>query len=191
MTIILSNMPEDIDENQELLNHLKADDLSAFNALYEKYRKALFIYALRYVKDEQVCYELVHDAFIYLWQKRSSAIKDQNINSYLYTFIRSRSLNYLRDQQHKKVTDLLTVADLAEHPNYELNKETDTSTLLNEALSCIPSAATRRVFELRFIHEMSYKDIAHSTSININTVYVHINAAIKILRKKLKKNGHD
>lgn len=181
-------MPEDIDEQPALLNHLKGDDLSAFNALYVKYRKALFIYALRFVNDEQVCYELVHDAFIYLWQKRSNAIRDKNIKSYLYTFIKSRSLNYLRDQHHRKVADLSAADDQGEHPDYELEKNADAATFLLEALSSIPSAATRRVFELRFVQEMSYKDIALSTSTNINTVYVHINAALKILRKKLKKH---
>lgn len=184
-------MPEDFDEQPALLHHLKGDDLSAFNTLYVNHRKALFIYALRFVNDEQVCYELVHDAFIYLWQKRSNAIKDKNIKSYLYTFIKSRSLNYLRDQQHRKVTDLSTAIDQGEHPNYEPEHNTDSATFLLEAISSIPSAATRRVFELRFLHEMSCKDIAHSTSTNINTVYVHINAALKILRKKLKKQSGD
>ncbi|MET3877756.1 RNA polymerase sigma-70 factor [Chitinophaga sp. OAE865] len=180
-------MLEDNHENAQLIDQLRGDDLSAFNELYKKYRKALFIYAFRYIKDEEVCYELVHDAFIYLWQKRSGAIKDPNINSYLYSFVKSRSLNYLRDQRNKKLNEHLTSQELAEHPDYELEDHSDTTTILKEALSSIPSPATRHIFEMRFIDEMSYKDIALSKSISINTVYVHINSALKILRSKFKK----
>ncbi|MFX1707226.1 sigma-70 family RNA polymerase sigma factor [Chitinophaga sp. CC14] len=179
-------MLEDNHENAQLLDQLKGDDLSAFNLLYERYRKALFIYAFRIVKDEQVCYELAHDAFIYLWQKRSGAIRDKNISSYLFSYVKSRSLNYLRDQNNKKLNALINSEEQAEHPNYELKNNSDTS-ILHEALSYIPSPATRNIFEMRFIQEMSYREIADSKSMNINTVYVHINAAIKILRKKLRK----
>lgn len=184
-------MREDNHENAQLLEQLKGDDLSAYNLLYERYRKALFIYALRIVKEEQVCYELVHDAFIYLWEKRSDAIKDRNIISYLFRHVRSRSLNYLRDQSNKKLSELIDSDELAEHPNYELKNNSDASAILHEALSYIPSTATRNIFEMRFIHEMSYREIADSKSININTVYVHINSALKILRKKLKKQTED
>jgi len=180
-------MLEDNHENAQLLNQLKGDDLTAFNELYIKYRKALFIYALRYVKDEEVCYELVHDAFIYLWQKRASAIKDQNINAYLYSFVKSRSLNYLRDQRNKKLDEHLASQELTEHPDYELESNSDSTAILKEALASIPSPATRHIFEMRFIQEMSYKDIALSKSISINTVYVHVNSALKVLRGKFKK----
>jgi len=182
-------MLEENHENSHTLQRLKAADLSAFNALYDKYRKALFIYALQYIEDEQVCYELVHDAFIYVWQKRSDSLRDPKISSYLFTFIKSRALNHLRGNSGKVMSELSDFAEPSEHPNYELDPLPGTGHFLNEALSAIPSAMilTRRIFEMRFIREMSYKDIADSTAIKVNTVYVHINYAVSILKRKFKK----
>ncbi|MGN7706828.1 sigma-70 family RNA polymerase sigma factor [Chryseobacterium sp. 22543] len=175
-------MREDSFEIQPL--DAQETDLRAFKMLYEKYRKALLVYAMKYIKDESVCLELVQDAFIYLWEKRLD-VKDQNIGSYLYLFIKSRSLNYLRD--NIRYIDLSNSKERVEHPDYELSEQADSSNLLKEALANIPAKVTRRVLELRFLHEMSYKEIAQAMSISLNATYVHVNAGLKILRKRFKK----
>lgn len=176
-------MREDSYEIQPL--DAQETDLRAFNMLYEKYRKALLVYAMKYIKDEAVCLELVQDAFIYLWEKRPDAIKDQNIGSYLHLFIKSRSLNYLRD--NIRYMDLSKSQERIEYPDYELSEQADSSNLLRETLANIPAKVTRRVLELRFLHEMSYKEIAQAMSISLNATYVHVNSGLKILRKRLKK----
>lgn len=184
-------MLEDSREDATLLiERLEEDDLSAFNLLYERYRKALFIFALRFIKDEEVCYELVHDAFIYLWEKRMSAVRDRNISNYLYHFVRSRSLNYLRDQSHKRTVDLNRIMDSADHPTYELELGIPPN-FISEALACISSPACRQIFEMRYLNELSYNEIAQKKGISINTVYVHMNNGLKLIREKLKNSAKD
>ena len=168
-----------------LLNAIKEGNESAFQELYEKYRKALFVYAFRVVNDEQVCFDLVNDAFILLWTKREKIINDSYTMDYLFKIVRSRALNYIRDAQVQKKRETFMISNLIQLPEDKL-EQIQLNQVLTHAISSIPSPASRRIFEMCYLEDMTSKDIAISKSISINTVRVHLMKAIKILRNSLK-----
>lgn len=179
------SMLENYKDDCHLLNAIKEGDESAFRIIYERYRKPLLIYALRFVDDEQVCFDLVHDAFISLWNKREQIIKDRQTISYLFTIVRTRSFNYLRDQRVKKKRETDLPIDAIQMPESKL-EQSELSQLLTHAIASITSPASKRIFEMRYLEDMTFKEIAISRSISTNTVGVHLSNAVKFLRIKLK-----
>ena len=52
-----------------------------------------------YLKDKDSAQEIVQDVFINLWQKKKTITSDKSIKSYLYTSVKNRCLNYIRDNK--------------------------------------------------------------------------------------------
>ncbi|MFY0255411.1 RNA polymerase sigma factor [Chitinophaga sp. 30R24] len=175
-----------LEEDASLLNKMLKGEESAFQEIYLKYRKPLFIYGLSIVKNEDISIDLVHNAFVDLWQNRLHSIKDAKVKGYLYQIIKSRALNYIRDQQLKARNASHYYIEQEELPDDKLDR-LQLKKELQSAISAIPSSASRKILEMRFFEEMSYKEISLAQSISVNTVGAHINRAIKTLRYQFKK----
>jgi RNA polymerase sigma factor (sigma-70 family) len=53
-----------------------------------------------YVYNQDTAKEIVQEVFINLWLKRDSISTEKSITSYLFTSVRNRCLNYLRDHKN-------------------------------------------------------------------------------------------
>jgi len=162
-------------------------DQQLFEQLFKKYFVQLTNFAKSYVKDEDIAKELVQDAFINLWQKKEDIDKDKSIKSYLYTTVKNRSLNYIRDNKKYK----------NEYLDIELEKSNDFSvsdiisseelqTQITASISNLPNKC-RMIFEMSRFEDLKYKEIAEKLNLSIKTIENQIGKALKILRKDLKE----
>lgn len=161
-------------------------DQQLFEELFSEYFVPLTNFAKSYVKDEDAAKELAQDAFINLWQKKDEIDKDKSIKSYLFTSVRNRSLNYIRDNKKYK----------SEYLDIELEKSNDffdsdvltTKELQDKITASINSLPEkcRKVFEMSRFEDLKYKEIAKELNISIKTVENQIGKALKTLRKDLK-----
>ena len=162
-------------------------DQQLFEQLFNEYFVQLTNFARSYVKDEDAAKELAQDAFINLWQKKEEIDKNKSIKSYLFTTVRNRSLNYIRDNKKYK----------SEYLDIELEKSNDyfdsdilTSKELQEritaSINSLPEKC-RRVFKMSRFEDLKYKEIAEELNISIKTVENQMGKALKVLRKDLKE----
>jgi len=162
-------------------------DQQLFEQLFNEYFVQLTNFAKSYVRDEDAAKELAQDAFINLWQKKDEIDKEKSIKSYLFTTVRNRSLNYIRDNKKYK----------SEFLDIELEKSNDffegdilTSKELQEritaSINSLPDKC-RRVFEMSRFEDLKYKEIAEELNISIKTVENQMGKALKVLRKDLKE----
>jgi RNA polymerase sigma-70 factor, ECF subfamily len=161
-----------------------------FNAYYQK----LVYFAKEFVCDGETARELVQETFVKLWEIHEDIKPDSNPGALLYTILRNKSLNYLKqlsvrrkyeEREQKlhdeflfnssilgnKVFDLVIFNELQEHIENALNTLTPRS---------------REVFELSRDQGLKYREIAEKLEISVNTVENHMVDVLKKLREYLK-----
>lgn len=85
-----------IDERSLVLRLIDGDE-DAFCELYASYKNRLIYFAMRFLKSREYAEDVFQDAFTVIWQGRRFINPDTSFSSYLYTIVRNRVLNQLRD----------------------------------------------------------------------------------------------
>ncbi|MBE0646469.1 MAG: RNA polymerase sigma-70 factor [Bacteroidales bacterium] len=162
-------------------------DKTEFERLFKNEFKGLVLFSIQYVKDYEAAREIVQEAFIGLWDKRSQIDPARQVKSYLSTTVRNRSLNYLRDNR-KFDTRLLTQENLFPLASYEQTDNLVVKELqdkIHEAVSELPERC-REVFLLSRNEHLKYQAIADKLQISVKTVETQMSKALQHLRIRLK-----
>jgi RNA polymerase sigma-70 factor (ECF subfamily) len=85
----------------ELVDLLRQGNHQAFEAIYRKYAKELFRYALRKIKVREDCEELMHDVFESLWKRREE-LMITSLRHYLFTSVRYIVIRYFSHREVKR-----------------------------------------------------------------------------------------
>lgn len=174
------------DEN-EYIEGLKRGDKKIFKKIFYTFYAPLSSFAARYVGDD-LAEELVQDFMVSLWSKRESLLISTSLKSYLFTAIRNRALNMLRQGEREKLhSEILT----NEHSSIEDNPfdkfvYRELNEKVNAAIEELPDNY-KEVFKLSRLTSMSNKEIADDLGISIKTVEYRITQSLKILRVKLRE----
>ncbi len=155
-----------------------------FEHLFRELFKPLCGFAMKYVKDLDDARDLVHEVFISLWEKMDGLPSDTNFRSYLYTAVRNRCLNHLRDTRKH-----LTIEKVAEHSFVEETRPMEADELEREiemAINSLPEKC-RMVFEMNRRGGLKYAEISEKMGISIKTVEAQMSKALSVLREHLKE----
>jgi RNA polymerase sigma-70 factor (ECF subfamily) len=174
-----------LNQNQHIEGKTSYDSL--FRELFDNYFTGLCLFSIKFVSNEDIAKDIVHDVFIELWKKKSEIDFSSSLKSYLFTSVRNRSLNYIRD--HKKiypegVDQLHNEPDQESTPEEEMQRM-ETEGRINDAIQSIPEKS-REVFELSRFENLKYWEIAKQLNISVKTVEAHMSKALQLLREKLK-----
>jgi len=170
----------------QLLELLKIDRMDAFDELYDRYWKKLYIFAYKRVRSKDVAEEIVQEFLTNFWTKRSSLGIKSSFEGYIFTSVRNLVINFFAREARRDAYCQI-------HLRY--NHDVDTSTEeniyakdlysnLQKELSYLPSKC-RSVFELSRKEHKSNKEIAEELGISVKTVESHLTKAIKRLRFNL------
>lgn len=165
-----------------------------FNSIYTAYYRKAFQFSFSYVHDKLVAEDIVSEAIIHLWEL-SKKQEVPSIEAVLITYIRSKSLNYLKHLQvrenvhqnlsHKGQRELeIRISSLeACDPKEILSEELHLK--VKALLNSMPKK-TASAFILGRLEGRSHKEIAQDLGISVKGVEYHISKATKILRDNLK-----
>lgn len=177
-----------IDERSLVLRLIDGDE-DAFCELYASYKNRLIYFAMRFLKSREYAEDVFQDAFTVIWQGRRFINPDTSFSSYLYTIVRSRVLNQLRDLDNQ---DKLKEQILAQAVDYtEDTKHRIMADDLRHLIACAMQQLTvrqREVFRMSREKQMSHQEIADALGISINTVQEHISTSLRVLRVYLEKH---
>ena len=153
-----------------------------FEEIYTGHYTRLYYYALHIVNDESVAKDILNDVFAALW-KNMATVQAEQINAYLLTSVRNRSVDHLRRQimQEQYSAEYLHVADRFYD---EYNDEKDR--IVGEMLAQL-SPPTDEILEMCYLKRMKYAEVAERLDISTSTVKKHIVKALKILRERYKE----
>jgi RNA polymerase sigma-70 factor, ECF subfamily len=163
---------------------LSPENLKKFERLFKELFSPLCGFSLKYIYDLDDAKNLVHEVFVSVWEKFESLPDDTNYKSYLYTAVRNKSLNFIRDKKKHIVLE-----DMNSEEPVEENLVMETAELEKEiemALQALPEKC-REVFEMNRQEGLKYAEIAQKLNISIKTVEAQMSKALAILREHLKE----
>jgi RNA polymerase sigma-70 factor (ECF subfamily) len=145
---------------QRMLN----GDRSALGELYDEYAGIALALAVRVVRDRAVAEDVVHDAYVAVWDKIDGYDAARgSLRTWLLAIVRNRALDRLR--QTRPTDDLAVVderfdRDLAvTNPTWELTVAALDRAALQSALSTLPGDQ-RQAIELAYFDGLTYRQVA-------------------------------
>ena len=177
-----------LNDERALVLRLIGGDEDAFCELYAAYKNRLIYFAMRFLKSREYAEDVFQDAFTVVWQSRRVIDPDASFSSYLYTIIRNRLLNQLRDaanEEKLKESILSQALDYTDDTKREVMLN-DLKFIISRALEQL-TPRQREIFEMSREAQLSHKEIAGELGISVNTVQEHISSSLKIIRTYLIK----
>lgn len=154
-----------------------------FEKLFREHYALLCNYAYSIVCDEQVVEDIVQNFFIVVWEKKHLSVTEEHFLPYAYRAIKNSCINYYQSQitrEHffEKLAEEWQALSIEEE-EFIYKKE------VRHALDKLPEKC-RRVFLLKCVSGLRYKEIAEVAGISVNTVKFHLGEAFRIMRNELK-----
>ncbi len=169
----------------DVSRRLVKSDRDAFKELFESLHVTLIRFCWRYTEDEDVSRDIVQDAFVTLWEKRKTLDPEKSLLAFMYTIVRNKALNLLRDSHYSDTLDAdETLTETAPEPDEQVNL----GMLEDNVKQWIDSLPPRRrqAFKLSRFEGLTHAEIAEVMNLNPRTVNTHVLLALKDLRLKLQ-----
>ena len=169
------------DYSDELLFWLlKMGNEMAFNTIYERYRKRIFIeIQLRLQEEEEASY-LMQEVFMWLWNKRKTIQVSNTLKSCLITAASNKTTDILQEKQllasyrvqYNRLTSIFNKGLAVNHKGRDR--------MLQMVLDLI-SPAGRMMLIQKYIYQKSMPEIAIDMGVSIKSVNLHLRQAMAIL----------
>ena len=155
-----------------------------FLAAYEQYADAIYRHCSFRVSSKDLAKDLTQDTFFKAWKYMSEGKQVENMRAFLYQIVK----NLIVDEYRKKKTESLDKM-LEEIPNFspasddhEVMEKQILTREVFETLGKLPEEE-REILTMRYVDDLSPKEIAEVLNISANYVSVKINRATEILRE--------
>lgn len=174
-------------KDKKLVEQIRQDKKGAFEKLFKRYYQQLFLFALRYVPNDEVAEDLVQEMFFNLWNKRHDLFITTSLQSYLYRSVHNQALNYLNHEKVKTVYREKIVNGYKEKLQMEdiSYAEIDLEQKVTDFIEQLPDRR-RTIFKLSRFEGLKNREIAEKLGISIKTVEAQMTEALRFLSKKLK-----
>lgn len=172
-------------------------EIQDFDRVVQFYWPRILRFVMASVRDRDVAETLTQDCFWNAYRNRKAFRGDSSLHTWLMRiavnsvrkFARNRRLQFWR-QAERSALDAATVRDWL--PDRRITQEA--RALLNEQVHAVWEATTglsdrqRTVFLLRFMEEMTVREIVDATGLTENAVNVHLFRAVRAVRTRLGKS---
>jgi len=177
-----------IDESN-LVRRLISGDQTAFELLFRYYYPGLVVFASNIVLNRDEAEEIVQDFFVRLWENRSAVKPGNTFKSYVFTSVKNRSINFLKNASVKQhvIDELKKQMETEMRFNPDIYVDSEIQQKLKAAFEKLPQR-TAEIFTLSRFKGFSNTEIAENLGLSKRTVETQISNALKILRKELKSH---
>ena len=171
--------------DSDLARKIKNGDKTAFDAFYTRHSNALISFLCSKGLSQQEAEDLLQQAFLIIWEKRKEINPDLSLRSFLFTTAYRRMLNVFRDRKNSVPDYAYALAADGQNPE-ESTETRQAMQKLHSTLEEMPEKR-RRVFELCYMQEFTYKEAAEALEVSPKTIENHMALALRDLREALKK----
>lgn len=180
------NRPRSSALDEHIATLLQAADHDCLRLAFDLYYKPLCLYATRYLLSYDDIEDIVQSAFISLWHNHRGKPFVGSVRSYLFGAVAKASLKRMEDEQRYFFTDLENVTEsLIDELTTDTNDDWELiRNKLHQAIGALPERA-RDVLQQIIFQSRSYKEVAQTMGISVNTVRNHYVYALSQLRKLL------
>jgi RNA polymerase sigma-70 factor (ECF subfamily) len=166
-------------------------DMRAFDKIYFEYHPRLQKFAHSLLKSETDTEEVVQEVFVRIWENREKLKSFGSFESYLFSIAYNAIISILRKRAKdaryveyiKSVQIETDDSALYENPDWNEIEEK-----INHLIEKMPDRQ-KEVFKMRHFQGLSYKGIADTLGLSVNTVENHLVRAHRFLKENLG-NGY-
>ena len=159
-------------------------DTQIFKAIFNMFYPRAYTFTLKLLRDEVISADITQEAFLYMWEKAYRFPDMMSFKSYLYSCLKNKTLNYIRDHKVERnmeeLKDVFVDDILVDH----LIIEHELKARILEEINKL-SDVKRDIMLLR-MEGYSYDEISEELSLSINTVKTHKARARQQLKTKLQ-----
>lgn len=182
--------------DEELMSKFQEGDMSAVEGVFNRYKCAVFNFALRYLANRAEAEDVAGEVFLTVVSGRYQYSPNAKFSTWLFTVTRNACISRIRSG--KKFFSLWFKTDTGQEqemqfpdtaspgPDELIKKEQ--SAILERALAHLP-LGQREAIILREYQDMSYDDIAKVLNCSLSNVKILIYRGRESLRKELKTAG--
>ncbi|HXB94498.1 MAG TPA: RNA polymerase sigma-70 factor [Puia sp.] len=163
----------------------------SFKCLFDNYKNRVYGYVFAITRSPYAAEEITQEIFIKLWLCRDVLQGVDNIDGYVFTVARNKTLNYLR----KAAYDVRLLRELTQRAAPETGNNVEERSLMSEydrllhdALALL-SPQRRLVYELSRERGLNHEEIASRLQLSRNTVKNHMVEALRFIRHYLGEHG--
>lgn len=169
-----------------IIESCKKKNSAAFEKLYNMYVPKMKGIAYRYVNDDAIAEDILHDSFIKLFEKLSQLKDNAVFEAWLKRIVINESIDYLKKE--KKLNQVIEESkqffdnSTSDHKNMYANI---TQHELLNALNTLPTGY-KTVFNLYVIDGFGHKEISEKLGITEGTSKSQLSKAKNFLKKQLE-----
>jgi RNA polymerase sigma-70 factor, ECF subfamily len=175
------------------LEFLEKRDNTTFRTLINRLKPGLISYTYKYVKDIELCKEIVSKTFIAVWEKLDQYNSNYNFSTWVYAIAKNEALGQLRVQKRN-----LSHEKLSENHSKVLKQYSPVVTMNLEVVGPSGEELTHCLYEktLEEIHllEEPYKTVMVEREINqkrLQDIAADLNWNLSTVKTRLRKARKD
>lgn len=158
----------------------KKQKIVAQKALYDEYATLLYAICKRYVKEEALAQDIIHDCFIVIFNEIKKLKDDKALVGWMKKIVVNESLRVMKEK--KKLV-------FEEHKEYssieeEISEPRIPKNVLLQFLNQLPEGC-KVVFNMYVIEEYSHKEIADQLGVSESTSKTQFHKAKQLLKEMI------
>lgn len=175
-------MEEGQHEDFLIASRIRKGDREAFSLFFNKYRRMVYYFSLKYLGDKDEAEDLVQAVFVSIWEHRSLIDKKKSLRSYLYRSVVNAIYNSLNKRAVRRAY-LIKEIHKPEGINdpYEQIFNNDLRERLDHIISFLPPQQ-QKIINYRRNEGLSFEEIAQILNISVRTVENQVYRATRLLK---------
>ena len=153
-----------------------------FENIYRQYYAQMYRLARTMLYDPQESKDVISDVFVRLL--RNGAIPHTGkTEGYLMTAVRNRCRDILNHKSLREQVEKIFLREALQNNIITINDDDRLERLMRFIEAELPPLS-QQIFRLRFLHEMSYEEVAQVTGVSKVTVYNHLSHSLHQIRER-------
>jgi RNA polymerase sigma-70 factor, ECF subfamily len=173
--------------DEELLQAIAIQDVTALETLYSRYSGVSFSLALRVTSNRETAEEVVQEAFLSVWRRASTYMPGRgSVRTWLLGIVHHRAIDVVRARVSRGpmvVLDDIGEIDGGGDPWPEVQQKLDRETIRGVLVS-LPGEQ-RRCIELAYFGGYSYPEIAKQLDVPLGTIKSRMRLGLQRMRALL------
>jgi RNA polymerase sigma-70 factor, ECF subfamily len=168
--------------DEELVLAIRDGDIASFEELVKRYQHGLFVFVMRFLRDEQASLDIVQESLVKIYTLIDKIDVNRKFSTFLFEIAKNSAISEFRKRKHS--VSLEQIVDLENDETFmEQFLRLDAAQNVRRAVKKLPGKY-QRVITLYYFDELSYEEVSKRLKVPVNTIRTHLKRA-KVQLKKL------